>query len=109
MESHYIYIPILLSLLITTTTALPQINSISVLVAVLDQRYTISELIEKTLLLHALEHAITQHNLTIFAPNNEANTTNQGIVFVEWNEILVVVAIQLLNKSVVLIFLLLFV
>ncbi|CAN4089661.1 unnamed protein product [Withania somnifera] len=50
-----------------------QINSNSVLVALLDSRYTeLSELIEKALLLQTLEEAVTKHNITIFAPSNEA-------------------------------------
>lgn len=63
------------TLLFITTTALPptQINSNSILVALLDSQYTeLSELIEKALLLQTLEHSLTQNNLTIFAPNNEA-------------------------------------
>ncbi|WOG98239.1 hypothetical protein DCAR_0417580 [Daucus carota subsp. sativus] len=80
MASHQICIPLLLIslLVITTTTALqPQINSNSVLVALLDSRYTeLSELIEKALLLQTLEQALTQHNLTIFAPNNQALNRN---------------------------------
>ncbi|KAK1397240.1 FAS1 domain-containing protein [Heracleum sosnowskyi] len=64
-----------LTLLFITTTALPptQINSNSILIALLDSQYTeLSELIEKALLLQTLEHSLTQNNLTIFAPNNEA-------------------------------------
>ncbi|KAF5770272.1 putative FAS1 domain-containing protein [Helianthus annuus] len=50
-----------------------QINSNSVLVALLDSHYTeLSELVEKALLLQTLEQAVSQHNITIFAPNNEA-------------------------------------
>ncbi|CAI9273066.1 unnamed protein product [Lactuca saligna] len=70
-------------LLITIdSTALPhqnpksnstQINSNSVLVALLDSHYTeLSELVEKALLLQTLEEAVSRHNITIFAPNNEA-------------------------------------
>ncbi|CAN8298392.1 unnamed protein product [Cochlearia groenlandica] len=50
-----------------------QINSNSVLLALLDSRYTeLSELIEKALLLQKLEDAVGFHNITIFAPRNEA-------------------------------------
>ncbi|KFK34484.1 hypothetical protein AALP_AA5G151600 [Arabis alpina] len=66
-----------------TTTALPdktgsgQINSNSVLVALLDSHYTeLSELVEKALLLQTLEEAVGKHNITIFAPRNEALERN---------------------------------
>ncbi|XP_019161431.1 PREDICTED: fasciclin-like arabinogalactan protein 17 [Ipomoea nil] len=50
-----------------------QINSNSVLVALLDSHYTeLSELVEKALLLQTLEEAVSRHNITIFAPKNEA-------------------------------------
>lgn len=50
-----------------------QINSNSVLVALLDSHYTeLSELVEKALLLQTLEEAVSKHNITIFAPRNEA-------------------------------------
>ncbi|KAG6433863.1 hypothetical protein SASPL_105482 [Salvia splendens] len=50
-----------------------QINSNSVLVALLDSHYTeLSELVEKALLLQTLEEAVAKHNITIFAPRNEA-------------------------------------
>ncbi|KAJ8630922.1 hypothetical protein MRB53_024245 [Persea americana] len=50
-----------------------QINSNSVLVALLDSHYTIlAELVEKALLLQTLESSVSSHNLTIFAPRNEA-------------------------------------
>ncbi|KAI3822674.1 hypothetical protein L1987_10269 [Smallanthus sonchifolius] len=50
-----------------------QINSNSVLVALLDSHYTeLSELVEKALLLQTLEQAVAHHNITIFAPTNEA-------------------------------------
>ncbi|KAI3991343.1 hypothetical protein MKX01_034662 [Papaver californicum] len=50
-----------------------QINSNSVLVALLDSHYTeLSELVEKALLLQKLEEAVGKHNITIFAPRNEA-------------------------------------
>nr|GMD89673.1 fasciclin-like arabinogalactan protein 15 [Ipomoea batatas]GME03009.1 fasciclin-like arabinogalactan protein 15 [Ipomoea batatas] len=50
-----------------------QINSNSVLVALLDSHYTeLSELVEKALLLQTLEEAVSRHNITIFAPRNEA-------------------------------------
>nr|XP_043611213.1 fasciclin-like arabinogalactan protein 16 [Erigeron canadensis] len=48
-----------------------QINSNSVLVALLDSHYTeLSELIEKALLLQTLEQAVSRNNITIFAPDN---------------------------------------
>ncbi|MCE2055434.1 Fasciclin-like arabinogalactan protein 17 [Datura stramonium] len=54
-------------------TTASQINSNSVLVALLDSHYTeLSELVEKALLLQTLEEAVTKHNITIFAPKNEA-------------------------------------
>ncbi|CAN0879290.1 Fasciclin-like arabinogalactan protein 17, partial [Linum grandiflorum] len=57
----------------TSTAAAAQINSNSVLVALLDSHYTeLSELIEKALLLPQLESAVSNHNLTIFAPQNDA-------------------------------------
>ncbi|XP_073115624.1 fasciclin-like arabinogalactan protein 17 [Elaeis guineensis] len=50
-----------------------QINSNSVLVALLDSHYTeLAELVEKALLLQNLEDAVGRHNVTIFAPRNEA-------------------------------------
>ncbi|KAK3000737.1 hypothetical protein RJ639_021936, partial [Escallonia herrerae] len=50
-----------------------QINSNSVLVALLDSHYTeLAELVEKALLLQTLEEAVAKHNITIFAPKNEA-------------------------------------
>lgn len=49
------------------------VNSNSVLVALLDSRYTeLAELVEKALLLQQLENAVGHHNITIFAPKNEA-------------------------------------
>uniref|UniRef100_A0A1D1Y651 Fasciclin-like arabinogalactan protein 17 n=1 Tax=Anthurium amnicola TaxID=1678845 RepID=A0A1D1Y651_9ARAE len=49
------------------------INSNSVLVALLDSQYTeLAELVEKALLLPALEDAVGRHNVTILAPRNEA-------------------------------------
>ncbi|PWA98666.1 FAS1 domain-containing protein [Artemisia annua] len=64
---------IMLFILATNINALPQVNSNSVLVALLDSHYTeLSELVEKALLLQTLEKAVTLHNITIFAPNNEA-------------------------------------
>ncbi|KAL5830720.1 hypothetical protein ACOSQ4_016074 [Xanthoceras sorbifolium] len=50
-----------------------QINSNSVLVALLDSHYTeLAELVEKALLLETLEEAVGKHNITIFAPRNDA-------------------------------------
>ncbi|KAK8651124.1 hypothetical protein V6N13_140738 [Hibiscus sabdariffa] len=58
-------------------THLPQINSNSVLVALLDSHYTeLAELVEKALLLQTLEESVGKHNLTIFAPMNEALERN---------------------------------
>jgi len=72
-----------LLLTISITTALPdkpgsgQINSNSVLVALLDSHYTeLAELVEKALLLQTLEEAVGQHNITIFAPRNDALEKN---------------------------------
>lgn len=57
----------------TSTTNTTQINSNSVLVALLDSHYTeLAELVEKALLLQTLEDAVGRHNITIFAPRNEA-------------------------------------
>ncbi|KAK1384684.1 fasciclin-like arabinogalactan protein 17 [Heracleum sosnowskyi] len=72
---------LLLSLLFVSTSALSatstQISSNSVLVALLDSRFTeLSELIEKALLLQTLERAVTIHNITIFAPQNQALQQN---------------------------------
>lgn len=66
------------SFLILASSALQQnppaqINSNSVLVALLDSHYTeLTELVEKALLLQTLEGAVSKHNITIFAPKNEA-------------------------------------
>lgn len=50
-----------------------QINSNSVLVALLDSHYTeLAELVEKALLLQKLEDVVGNQNITIFAPKNEA-------------------------------------
>ncbi|GAB4859887.1 Fasciclin-like arabinogalactan protein 17 [Ancistrocladus abbreviatus] len=50
-----------------------QINSNSVLVALLDSHYTeLAELVEKALLLQTLEDVVGKSNITIFAPKNEA-------------------------------------
>ncbi|KAJ7970645.1 Fasciclin-like arabinogalactan protein [Quillaja saponaria] len=50
-----------------------QINSNSVLVALLDSHYTeLAELVEKALLLPTLENVVGKSNITIFAPKNEA-------------------------------------
>ncbi|XP_022748193.1 fasciclin-like arabinogalactan protein 17 [Durio zibethinus] len=56
-----------------SSSASGQINSNSVLVALLDSHYTeLAELVEKALLLQTLEEAVGNHNITIFAPRNEA-------------------------------------
>ncbi|CAL9751380.1 unnamed protein product [Musa acuminata subsp. burmannicoides] len=58
---------------LATASSGGQINSNSVLVALLDSHYTeLAELVEKALLLPSLEAAVGRHNLTIFAPRNEA-------------------------------------
>jgi uncharacterized surface protein with fasciclin (FAS1) repeats len=50
-----------------------QISSNSVLVALLDSHYTeVAELVEKALLLQTLEETVGKHNITIFAPRNDA-------------------------------------
>ncbi|KAF8039701.1 hypothetical protein BT93_B2037 [Corymbia citriodora subsp. variegata] len=50
-----------------------QINSNSILVALLDSHYSeLAELVEKALLLQTLEETVGRHNITIFAPKNEA-------------------------------------
>ncbi|GKU91483.1 hypothetical protein SLEP1_g5350 [Rubroshorea leprosula] len=57
----------------TTVSHSGQINSNSVLVALLDSHYTeLAELVEKALLLQTLEDAVGKNNITIFAPKNEA-------------------------------------
>lgn len=63
----------LLNQFTTTAVAAAQVNSNSVLVALLDSRYTeLAELVEKAILLQTLEEAVAIHNITIFAPRNEA-------------------------------------
>ncbi|XP_074289695.1 fasciclin-like arabinogalactan protein 15 [Silene latifolia] len=58
---------------LTATATSSQINSNSVLVALLDSHYTeLAELVEKALLLHQLELVVGKSNITIFAPNNDA-------------------------------------
>ncbi|XP_059431155.1 fasciclin-like arabinogalactan protein 16 [Corylus avellana] len=50
-----------------------QISSNSVLVALLDSHYTeLAELVEKAMLLQTLEETVGKHNITIFAPRNDA-------------------------------------
>ncbi|OIV92270.1 hypothetical protein TanjilG_00288 [Lupinus angustifolius] len=54
-----------------------QINSNSILVALLDSHYTeLSELVEKALLLQKLEEVVGNYNITIFAPRNNALERN---------------------------------
>ncbi|GFZ09266.1 FASCICLIN-like arabinogalactan protein 15 precursor [Actinidia rufa] len=61
------------SLLAQTNSNSVQINSNSVLVALLDSHYTeLAELVEKALLLQPLEATVNRHNITIFAPHNDA-------------------------------------
>ncbi|XP_057534576.1 fasciclin-like arabinogalactan protein 15 [Amaranthus tricolor] len=58
---------------ITSTSSPSQVNSNSVLVALLDSHYTeLAELVEKALLLQKLEDVVGHKNITIFAPKNEA-------------------------------------
>ena len=50
-----------------------QINSNSVLVALLDSHYIeLAKLVEKALLLQTLEETVSKHNIIIFAPKNES-------------------------------------
>ncbi|XP_023540938.1 fasciclin-like arabinogalactan protein 17 [Cucurbita pepo subsp. pepo] len=57
----------------SSSSAAPQINSNSILVALLDSHYIeFAELVDKALLLQTLENAVGNHNLTIFAPTNQA-------------------------------------
>ncbi|PON50890.1 FAS1 domain containing protein [Parasponia andersonii] len=57
----------------SSSTSSGQINSNSVLVALLDSHYTeLAELVEKALLLQTLEVVVGAGNVTIFAPRNEA-------------------------------------
>ncbi|KAG4385444.1 hypothetical protein GLYMA_12G096300v4 [Glycine max] len=68
-------VTILLFLLPTLTFSLSQgqINSNSILVALLDSHYTeVAELVEKAMLLQTLENTVMNNNITIFAPRNEA-------------------------------------
>lgn len=65
--------PVSRSTLPSASSGSGQINSNSVLVALLDSHYTeLAELVEKALLLQILEDAVGRHNVTIFAPRNEA-------------------------------------
>ncbi|KVI06229.1 fasciclin-like arabinogalactan protein 17 [Cynara cardunculus var. scolymus] len=76
--TFFFLLPLFNQLTTAVDAALPakpvtQINSNSVLVALLDSRYTeLAELVEKALLLQTLEQAVALHNITIFAPRNEA-------------------------------------
>jgi uncharacterized surface protein with fasciclin (FAS1) repeats len=68
-----------LTILSSSSSSSPtsQINSNSVLVALLDSHYTeLAELIEKAMLLQTLENTVATHNITIFAPNNQALERN---------------------------------
>ncbi|KAK7244759.1 hypothetical protein RIF29_39585 [Crotalaria pallida] len=57
----------------SSSSTVSQINSNSILVALLDSHYTeLAELVEKALLLQKLEEAVGNHNITIFAPRNQA-------------------------------------
>ncbi|KAJ0855214.1 putative FAS1 domain-containing protein [Helianthus annuus] len=71
----FLLLPLLTTITVATLPVKPttQLNSNSILIALLDSRYTeVSELVEKALLLQTLEQAVTIHNITIFAPTNEA-------------------------------------
>ncbi|KAI9073001.1 hypothetical protein K1719_045034 [Acacia pycnantha] len=58
---------------VSSSVSSGQINSNSVLVALLDSHYTeLGELVEKAMLLQTLEDTVGSHNITIFAPRNEA-------------------------------------
>ncbi|KAE9585337.1 putative FAS1 domain-containing protein [Lupinus albus] len=61
----------------SSSSSTTQINSNSILVALLDSHYTeLAELVEKALLLQKLEDAVGNHNITIFAPRNQALERN---------------------------------
>ncbi|TKY67002.1 Fasciclin arabinogalactan protein 16 [Spatholobus suberectus] len=75
MDCRIYGVTVLLFLLPTLTFSLSQgqINSNSILVALLDSHYTeVAELVEKAMLLQTLENTVMTHNITIFAPRNEA-------------------------------------
>lgn len=76
LSKYFILIFFSLSLVLASANkpnSTVQINSNSILVALLDSSYTeLAELIEKALLLQYLEDMVGKHNLTIFAPKNEA-------------------------------------
>ncbi|RDX91791.1 Fasciclin-like arabinogalactan protein 16, partial [Mucuna pruriens] len=75
MDCRIYGVSVLLFLLPTLTFSLSQgqINSNSILVALLDSHYTeVAELVEKAMLLQTLENTVMTHNITIFAPRNEA-------------------------------------
>ncbi|EOA24057.1 hypothetical protein CARUB_v10017276mg [Capsella rubella] len=79
--SKLFLLPLFLTFSITTALSdkpgSGQINSNSVLVALLDSHYTeLAELVEKALLLQTLEEAVGKHNITIFAPRNDALEKN---------------------------------
>ncbi|OIW11395.1 hypothetical protein TanjilG_10713 [Lupinus angustifolius] len=62
---------------LSSSSSSTQINSNSILVALLDSHYTeLAELVEKALLLQKLEDAVGNYNITIFAPRNEALERN---------------------------------
>ncbi|CAJ1979079.1 unnamed protein product [Sphenostylis stenocarpa] len=75
MDCRIYGVTILLFLLpsLTLSHSQGQINSNSILVALLDSHYTeVAELVEKAMLLQTLENTVMNHNITIFAPRNEA-------------------------------------
>lgn len=78
MDIYGVSVTIFILCLLPLHSAFPnnssgQINSNSILVALLDSHYTeLAELVEKALLLQKLEDAVGNHNITIFAPRNQA-------------------------------------
>ncbi|KAH1248127.1 Fasciclin-like arabinogalactan protein 16 [Glycine soja] len=77
MDFRIYGVTILLFLFPTLTFSISQgqINSNSILVALLDSHYTeLAELVEKAMLLQTLENTVmnNSNNITIFAPRNEA-------------------------------------
>ncbi|CAL0333939.1 unnamed protein product [Lupinus luteus] len=68
-----VLLPITTFSISSTSQSQSQINSNSILVALLDSHYTeLAELVEKAMLLQKLEDTVSVHNITIFAPKNQA-------------------------------------
>lgn len=64
---------LVLSFSSSSSSSTVQINSNSILVALLDSHYTeLAELVEKAMLLQTLEDTVGKNNITIFAPKNQA-------------------------------------